>query len=81
VENRGNAYWNAAGLDIVYVAGSEMQKGDNFIDLPQSVPPTGNFSFSISMEAPGSAGTYQATWMLSGDPGSFCPMTVRIQAK
>jgi hypothetical protein len=65
----------------VYVSGTEMQKGDRFNDLPQDVPPTGNFSFSIPMEAPGTAGTYEATWMLRGDPGAFCPMTVRIQVK
>jgi hypothetical protein len=81
VENRGTAYWNSAGLDIVYHSGTEMQKGARFIDLPQSVPPTGNFSFSISMEAPGSVGTYETTWMLSGDPGAFCPMTVKIKVE
>ena len=81
IENRGTGYWNSAGIDIVYVSGTEMQKGDRFIDLPQDVPPTGNFSFSIPMEAPGSAGTYETTWMFRGDPGSFCPMTVRITVK
>jgi hypothetical protein len=78
VENRGTAYWSSAGLDIVYYSGTEMQTGGKRNDLPQDVPPTGNFSFSISMEAPSNPGTYQATWIFAGDPGTFCPLTVRI---
>jgi hypothetical protein len=81
IENKGTAYWNSAGVDIIYLSGTEMQDGARYNDLPQDVPPTGNFSFSISMEAPESAGTYQTTWILSGDRGTFCPLTVRIKVE
>ena len=81
IENRGTGYWNSAGIDIVYVSGTEMETGGKRIDLPQDVPPTGNFSFSISMEAPSNPGTYQTTWTFMGDPGTFCPLTVRIKVE
>ena len=81
VENRGKAYWNDAGIDIVYMSGTKMQTVSSRYDLGQDVPPTGNVSFSISMRAPSTPGYYDATWSFQGDPGTFCPLYVRIKVE
>ena len=81
IENRGKAYWNESGIDIVYVSGTKMHTVSNRLDLGQGVGPTGNFSFSISMRAPSTPGYYDASWTLQGDPGTFCPLYVRIKVE
>ena len=81
IENRGKAYWSDAGIDIVYISGTKMQTISDFYDLGQDVPPTGNFSFSISMRAPSTPGYYDASWTFRGDPGTFCPLYVRIKVE
>ncbi|MBI9051416.1 MAG: hypothetical protein JEZ00_18470 [Anaerolineaceae bacterium] len=81
IENVGKAYWSDAGLDIVYVSGTEMHRVSSPIDLSQDVPPTGNFSFSITMKAPSTPGYYQTSWIFQGDPGTFCPLFVRIEVR
>jgi hypothetical protein len=81
IENKGKAYWSDAGIDIVYVSGTKMQTVSSRYDLGQDVPPTGNVSFSISMRAPSTPGTYDAYWTFQGDPGTFCPLYVRIKVE
>ena len=81
IENRGKAYWNAAGIDIVYLSGTKMHTVSNRLDIGQDVAPTGNFSFSISMRAPSTPGYYDANWTFQGDPGTFCPLYVRIKVE
>ena len=60
IENIGTAYWNSAAVDIMFVSGTEMHTQDSLFDLPQDVPPTGDLTFSIKMEAPGNPGTYES---------------------
>jgi hypothetical protein len=79
VKNTGTATWDAGSVDYYYKSGTAMHKHNDGYDLPESVSPGESITLVVDMQAPGSEGTYETYWALSGDDGSFCNLPVRIK--
>ena len=79
IKNTGTAYWDSGAVDYYYKSGTSMHKYADGFDLPETVAPGESVTLTVDMQAPGSEGTYDTYWTLSGDSGSFCTLPVHIK--
>ncbi len=87
IQNSGSCTWTN-GYAIYFVNGTSMGAPASVL-FPKSVKPGESMDISVPMVAPGTAGTYAASWMLMAPNGSVfgvgkaggVPLTVVIQTK
>ncbi len=77
ISNIGTQNWNGNNTDYHFVSGDRIHL-QGVYDLPRSVPVGGQVDIRVSMQAPGTAGTYTTTWRLRMGKNDFCSMTLTI---
>ncbi len=78
VKNTGTKTWNAGNTDIRFVDGTKFQQDGDVYDLGNDVAPNGTYTIVIDMKAPGSDGTYSASWGIYLEDGTVCPLNLKI---
>ncbi len=85
LKNVGACTWTTS-YDLVYVSGNQMS-GPSAVDFPGSVAPGQVIDLSVTLVAPGNAGSYRGNWklrdasgILFGLKGSDNPFYVDIKA-
>ena len=77
VKNNGSEKWSSTTVDFIFASGENMSSITGY-DLPTSVNPGGTITLSVSMTAPGSAGTHKTTWALRAGKSQFCSVSLSI---
>ena len=67
LKNVGSCTWDTR-YDVVFVDGTQMG-GPNYIDMPKNVAPGQTVDISVTLQAPATAGTYTAKYMLVNPNG------------
>jgi hypothetical protein len=80
VQNSGQATWNRNNVDFVYVSGAKLATV-KAADLPKNVAPEQSITLTLSMVAPGSAGSYKTVWTLQQGKDAFCRLNINIVVK
>jgi len=79
LKNIGTCTWNT-NYRLVFGSGDKMN-GPNSQNLTQSVAPNEQVDISISLKAPGSAGTYKGIWQIADENGyAFGNVWVEVKA-
>ena len=78
VKNTGTQTWLKGETDLRYSTGTKMQKTIDGLDITSSVAPEGSYTFGLDMVAPGSSGTYEASWIIITGKITICTLKVKI---
>lgn len=81
VKNSGTETWHAGNTDIRFIEGTSFQQGGDVYDLGNDVAPNGTYTIAIDMKAPGSDGTYSASWGIYLEDGSVCTLNLKFNVK
>jgi hypothetical protein len=80
LKNTGDEYWNDTDVDFRHSGGTDMHGSDAF-DLPATVAPGNEVTFTVKMTAPKKPGSYTSTWTLGAKKNSLCKVSVTIIVK
>ncbi len=80
VQNIGSHAWEVGYLDLKYVSGQKMQTVADIFDVNTYVDKGGELTLIVDMKAPGTAGKYTASWVLSMEGNVLCTLPVDIEA-
>jgi hypothetical protein len=80
IKNTGSEPWDGNSVDVLFYKGDPIQRTKGF-DLSTGVPPNGNVSLVIPMQAPDKTGNYKTSWGLQSGYKSFCQTTLHIKVK
>lgn len=78
LKNAGTQTWVAGNTDIRFIEGTKLQTAGDIFDLQSNVAPNGTYKVTIDMKAPGSDGTYSASWGIYLEDGSVCTLNLKI---
>jgi len=80
LKNTGDEYWSDTNVDFRHSGGTDMH-GSDILDLPTTVAPGNEVTFTIKMTAPKNAGSYTSTWSLGTKKETLCKVSVTIIVK
>jgi hypothetical protein len=81
VKNSGSKTWGAPDVDVIYVAGEEMQQYTDTYNLSKDVAPGESVDIVVDLLAPALPGIYKTTWGLAMGGTPFCTFNLTIQVK
>lgn len=80
IKNTSTEYWYDTDVDFRHTSGTDMH-GTDALDLPVTVAPGSDVTFSINMVAPKNPGSYTSTWSLGSKKETLCKVSVTIIVK
>ena len=80
IRNTSVEYWLDTDVDFRHTGGTDMH-GTDALDLPVTVAPGADVTFSVNMVAPKNPGSYTSTWTLGSKKESLCKVSVTIIVK
>ncbi len=84
ISNAGQGSWDANSLDVRYLgaSGVPLHQGADLYDLANSVNPGQQYTVTVPMISPATAGTYKEAWGIAGSNGvSLCTFWIEIQVQ
>jgi uncharacterized protein YraI len=82
LQNTGGADWSKSSYDVSFIGAYNnvwLHTGPDLFDLAATVPPGGNYNFSVDMLAPTYTGTYGEAWQIANENGEVaCQFWVYI---
>jgi len=78
VENTGTQTWSSSAVDFKYISGTEFHTRVSILDLPVDVPPDGEITLIIDMQAPANPGRYTTTWAIVQGSTTICTMPITL---
>lgn len=81
VKNTGVKTWEKDNIDYKYISGTKFQKYADGIDFPSTVKTNEQIDLVVDMKAPGSVGSYFATWQIIQGGTVICTLNIDINVK
>jgi len=80
IKNTSTEYWFDTDVDFRHSGGTDMH-GTDALDLPVTVAPGAEVTFSVNMVAPKNLGSYTSTWSLGSKKAALCKVSVTVIVK